>query len=281
MTAPLQAPLVALPHTPASASLLASPSRAVREAPVLGCLPIARMDAAAVARAIAERDPFAPFAYVVTINAQILLLSERPESGLRPALDGAWLRLNDSFVLSRLNRLTGGERLELAAGSDLSVILLEGVLHPSDPVTIVGGGPDLLPALRARFGLENVAQHEPPMGYLYKPDAWEAAVRFVLDHPARIVFVATGAPRSERLLAEVKRRGATGVGIAVGSGLLFATGLTQRAPGWMRRHGLEWLHRAWTEPSRLGGRYAADLQPLLRLAWRAWRNQQRDRAAPP
>lgn len=239
---------------------------------MLGRVPVARMDAAGAARAIAERHPAAPFAYVVTINAQILLLSERPETKLRPAIDGAWLRLNDSTILTRLHEWALGERLRLAPGSDLCVVLLRTVIRPADPVTIIGGGPRIVEALRACFGLERIAQHEPPMGYMDKPAAWEAAVRFVLDNPARIVFVATGAPRSERLMAEVQRRGgAIGTGIACGSGLLFATGLTRRAPRWMRRRGLEWLHRTLLEPRRLGGRYAADLPPLVRLAWQARR----------
>ena len=148
------------------------------------------------------------------------------------------------------------------------------MIRPQDPVTVIGGGPDLAAALRARFGLARLAQHEPPMGYMDRPAAREAALRFIEEHPARIVFVATGAPRSERLMQEAARRGrATGTGIAVGSGLLFAAGLTPRAPPWMRARGLEWLHRAVTEPRRLGPRYAADLLPLLRLAVQARRRR--------
>lgn len=242
----------------------------MREICLLGRASVTALDLAAATSAIAARDPAAPFAYVASINVQILLLAEDPATELRAAHDSAWLRLNDSGILARLHRWATGEAVPVAAGSDLCLELLGGVLQPKDHVTIIGGGPLLVGALADRFGLHHLAQHEPPMGYMDKPAARDAAIAFIEAHPARIVFVATGAPRSERLLQAVAVRGlAPGTGLAVGSGLLFAAGLTPRAPPWMRRHGLEWLHRAVTEPRRLGRRYAADLLPLLRLAVQA------------
>lgn len=234
---------------------------------------VALLDADAATALLAERDPGMPLAYAVSINAQILVLAGR-DGALAAAHEAAWLRLNDSRVLARLQRWTGGDAVPVAAGSDITRLLLERVIQPEDPVTIIGGGPELLPALRARFGLRHMAQHVPPMGFGAMPEARAAAIAFARARPARFLFVATGAPRSEALLAQmVAEGGVTGTGLAVGSGLLFAVGLTRRAPGWMQRLGLEWLHRAWTEPLRLGRRYASDFPPLLGIAWRAWRSR--------
>lgn len=47
--------------------------------------------------------------------------------------------------------------------------------------------------------------------------------------------------------------GATLMG--VGAAFDFHTGDVKRAPRWMRRRGLEWLHRLWSEPRRLWRRY--------------------------
>ena len=59
--------------------------------------------------------------------------------------------------------------------------------------------------------------------------------------------------------------------IGIGGTLDFLTGVTQRAPAWMQRGGLEWIHRAASEPRRLAGRYAQDLAvfgpALLRQRW--------------
>ncbi len=242
----------------------------MEEIALLGRVPVAPLDVRGAAERVMARDPADPFAYVATINAQTLLLAERPETRLRAAYDAAWLRLNDSTVLARLQRLALGTAVPVCPGSDLTLHLLTHHLRPDDAVTIVGGDAAMVAALRERFGLRRIAHHEPPMGYAEEPAAWDAAAAFLRDHPARLAFVATGAPRSERLMHEVARRGgATGTALAVGSSLLFAAGLTPRAPEGMRRAGLEWLHRAATEPRRLGARYAADLLPLLRLARRA------------
>lgn len=248
---------------------------------LLGRDEVTPVDAAGAVAILAARDPASAFAYVVPINAQVMILGTRPETGLAPAMAGAWMRLNDSQVLSRLHRWATGETVPVAPGSDVALLLLRTVIRPDDPLTIIGGGPRIVPALQEKFGLRRIAQHEPPMGYIDKPEAREAALRFAEEHPARFVLVATGAPRSEILMAEMQRRGRlTGTGMAVGSGLLFAAGLTQRAPEFFRRNGIEWMHRAWTEPLRLGRRYLEDLPPLLRLAWRARRAGLPGRASP-
>jgi N-acetylglucosaminyldiphosphoundecaprenol N-acetyl-beta-D-mannosaminyltransferase len=43
--------------------------------------------------------------------------------------------------------------------------------------------------------------------------------------------------------------------IGVGAAFDFHAGTVQRAPSWMRDHGLEWLHRLLSEPGRLWKRY--------------------------
>lgn len=249
---------------------------------LLGQDEVTPVDAQGAVALMAARDPGLPFTYIVPINAQVMVLGSRAETGLAPAMAAAWMRLNDSQVLSRLHRWATGVSVPVAPGSDVAQMLLRQVIQPEDPITIIGGGPLLVPALRETYGLRRVAQHEPPMGYIRSPEAREAAIRFAEAHPARFVFVATGAPRSEILMAEMQARGSvTGLGIAVGSGLLFSVGLTRRAPDWMRRAGIEWLHRAWTEPMRLGRRYAEDLPPLLRLTLRARRLERARRASGP
>jgi N-acetylglucosaminyldiphosphoundecaprenol N-acetyl-beta-D-mannosaminyltransferase len=87
-----------------------------------------------------------------------------------------------------------------------------------------------------------------------------------------IVGVALGHPKQERWIARHARSLGAPVMIGIGGTLDFLTGVTRRAPSWMQRAGLEWLHRAVSEPRRLAGRYARDvvvfLPGLLSQAWR-------------
>ena len=72
------------------------------------------------------------------------------------------------------------------------------------------------------------------------------------------------APGSIALLAYLLWRGglsgrllleALAIGATLGSAIGFAGGELRRAPVWMRRTGLEWIHRLLNEPRRLFRRY--------------------------
>jgi exopolysaccharide biosynthesis WecB/TagA/CpsF family protein len=110
--------------------------------------------------------------------------------------------------------------------------------------------------LRNQFGLTCVAHHIPPMGFIDKPEAVDAAIAFVVAHPARFVFVAMGPPQSEKFCQRVIADGrATGIGLCIGSAINVITGQSQPAPAWMERAGLVWLYRLVKEPRRLWRRY--------------------------
>ena len=49
-----------------------------------------------------------------------------------------------------------------------------------------------------------------------------------------------------------------------GASFDFVAGRVERAPRWMQRLGLEWLHRVMQEPRRLAGRYWSN---FTFLAW--------------
>jgi exopolysaccharide biosynthesis WecB/TagA/CpsF family protein len=242
------------------------------ERAMLGVIPLALLDAGQAAALIAARPAGAPFAYVVTANAQHLVLLDRPGHPLRAAYEAAWLRLNDSRILARLSRLATGEGFPVATGSDVTRLLFERHIAPDDPIAVVGGDAALAEALRARFGLSALRLHAPPMGWMEQPEAVEAAIAFLREAAARFVFVVTGAPQSERFLERLAAtEGMTGTGLAVGSALRFLAGEVARAPGWMQRAGLEWLYRLLSEPRRLWRRYAVESSPVLAIAWREWR----------
>ncbi|UPY35794.1 WecB/TagA/CpsF family glycosyltransferase [Sediminicoccus sp. KRV36] len=231
------------------------------------------LDVAEAAAWLAARPADAPFAYVVTPNAQHLVQMARGYA-YGDACRAATLVLNDSQVVRGLARLFFGQRIKLAAGSDLTMALLRGVVQPDDAITVIGGPPELPGLLAEQYGLRAIVQHCPPMGLGENPEAMAAAVQFVLDHPARFTFSCTGAPRSEAMLLAVSRAGGgRGLGLSVGSSLLFATGLVRRAPLMFRKLGLEWLWRLAINPRMHARRVFVESMPLLGLVWTAFRRQ--------
>ncbi|MCS0496121.1 WecB/TagA/CpsF family glycosyltransferase [Ancylobacter sp. MQZ15Z-1] len=246
------------------------PADAVDEAVYLG-VPIARLDTAGAAARIAARAPGLPFAYVVTPNAaHFTRLIRLRDARFREAVSHAWLRLLDGHAPHVLAKRLFGLDLPLAPGSDVTALLLQRHLRRDDPVTVIGGGPGLREAMIERFGLVDVAQHEPPMGFIDQPAAVEACVDFVLEHPARYVFLVTGAPQSEYLALRIAERGgAVGCGLCVGSALNFATGRVPRAPRFLRRAGLEWAYRLMRNPLGHARRVFVDSLPILAIALQA------------
>lgn len=222
---------------------------------------------AALAR-IAARDPGAPFAYVVTPNADHFLRLQEGDLTLRAIYDGAWLSLNDSRILRAL-AARRGIRLELAPGSDLAAALFARVIGPNTPLTVIGGSEAMAAALRARFGLARLQHHNPPMGFIRDPAAVEEAVRFVVAHPSHFVFLCVGSPQQEKLAARIAAGGqATGIGLCLGAALEFVIGAKRRAPAWMQRAHLEWLHRLASEPRRLWRRYLLEAPRLVAAIWK-------------
>jgi N-acetylglucosaminyldiphosphoundecaprenol N-acetyl-beta-D-mannosaminyltransferase len=72
---------------------------------------------------------------------------------------------------------------------------------------------------------------------------------------ATVVWVGISSPNQEFWMRDHVGRikGATLIG--VGAAFDFHSGAVARAPKWMQRHGLEWLHRLASEPRRLWRRY--------------------------
>ena len=224
-------------------------------------------DAAAL---IGARPSGAPFAYVVTPNADHLVRLSR-DTGMAALYRGAWLRLLDSRVVAGLHALTGRPTPAVTTGSDLTAALLSDHLRPGERVTIIGLDPRHLPVLVRRLGLAPPLHHNPPMGFDRDPRAFAAAVDFVRANPARLVFLAVGSPRQERLAAALAEAGATGTGLCIGASLDFLSGAERRAPVWMREHGLEWAFRLTRDPRRMARRYLLDCPRVLPLLLRELR----------
>ena len=232
-------------------------------------LEFADLSAAEAAEAIAARPADSPFGYVVTPNADHLVrLSDDPE--LAEIYRRAWLCLLDSRVVAGMARGFGLTAPRVATGSDVTELLLGRYIHPGEKITIVGLRPAWLPALIARCGLARPDHYDPPMGFDRDPAAFAAAVAFVVAHPARLVFLAVGSPRQERLAAAVAATGqATGTGLCIGASLGFLVGAERRAPAWARRCGLEWACRLASDPRRMARRYLVDSPRVVALLARA------------
>jgi N-acetylglucosaminyldiphosphoundecaprenol N-acetyl-beta-D-mannosaminyltransferase len=203
------------------------------------------------------------FRYVVTPNVQHMVRLLDNRATLRPLYFTAWRTLCDSRVLSRLARLQG-VRLPVATGSDLTAKLLQRAANDRISVAIVGPDASVGVALAALYPGLQAAFHQPKFGFIDDPKAVEAAVAFVVETKAPLVFLAVGTPQQELLAQRIQAHpDARGVGLCIGASIDFLTGKQQRAPLWMQRNGIEWLHRLATNPMRLGRRYFVECPKIF------------------
>jgi N-acetylglucosaminyldiphosphoundecaprenol N-acetyl-beta-D-mannosaminyltransferase len=179
----------------------------------------------------------------------------------------ASLVVADGMPLVWASRLQGTPLPERVAGSDLIWSLAGAAAERGRSVFLLGGAPGTAgraaEVLRARWPALRVAGVAcPAPGFEEREDELHAlAARLEAVRP-NLVFVGLGAPRQDALAARLAARlpGAWWIGVGVSFG--FVAGALPRAPVWMRRAGLEWLHRLGTEPRRLSRRYLVEGLPF-------------------
>jgi N-acetylglucosaminyldiphosphoundecaprenol N-acetyl-beta-D-mannosaminyltransferase len=121
-------------------------------------------------------------------------------------------------------------------------------------------------------GVKVVGRDSPPLGFERSVAENERILANVATARPDVLIVGLGAPKQE--LWVHRHRGAirAKVALCVGATIDFLAGEKRRAPIWMRRSGLEWVHRVATEPKRLSGRYFRDGLALPGLVFRELRH---------
>lgn len=198
-----------------------------------------------------------PYSFVVTPNVDHLALLQRDHQ-LREAYARARWRVCDSRVLNPLLRSLGVRIREVIPGSDLTIDLLRWADREQLRLVLIGGRDSECQRLKALYPGIRIAHYDPPMGFINKPEEVARCLDFVRQHPSELVFYAVGAPRQEILASRIQAHERTGMGFCIGASISFATGSVRRAPLWMQKAHLEWLHRMLSEPKRLARRYFQD-----------------------
>ncbi|WP_199766673.1 WecB/TagA/CpsF family glycosyltransferase [Paracoccus denitrificans] len=220
-----------------------------------------------VVRLIGDTRDDPAYRYIVTPNVDhIVRLSQHPE--LLPYYENAWLTLCDSKPVSMLAKAVP-LNLPRVTGADLTNCLFGLVIRDGDRITMIAPNQSVIDQMRARFPRLHIRAHVPPFGVLDNPAELQHCVEFAVEERSDFIFVAIGSPQSEKIAYEIsKDPRATGIGLCIGAALEFMTGMKKRAPRWMSRTGLEWLHRLASDPGRLWRRYLFSVLPMMWLAMR-------------
>jgi N-acetylglucosaminyldiphosphoundecaprenol N-acetyl-beta-D-mannosaminyltransferase len=191
------------------------------------------------------------------------------------------LRVADGMPLLWASKLQRTPLPERVAGSNLIWSVSRAAAERGKSLYLLGGdegaAEKAAQVLIERFPKLRIAgMHRPPFGF--ERDA--AQMQSIVDELERaqpdLVLVALGSPKQERLIDELRVKFPRIWWLGIGISFSFVAGMVKRAPVWVQRLGLEWLHRLAQEPRRLFRRYLIDGLPfaarlLLSSAWKGVR----------
>ncbi|MCI2055857.1 MAG: WecB/TagA/CpsF family glycosyltransferase [Oscillibacter sp.] len=188
--------------------------------------------------------------YVVTPNPEIVEVC-RENPAACAAVNGADLVLPDGIGVIKGAAMLGTPLKEKTPGIEFASRMMEKMAEAGKSLYLLGAKPGVAETagknLAAQYpGLKIAGTHD---GY-FKDDA--PIVADIAQSGADAVFVCLGAPKQELWMA--KYGAATGAHLLCGLGgsLDIFSGVSERAPEFWTKHGLEWFYRLCKEPSRFG-----------------------------
>jgi N-acetylglucosaminyldiphosphoundecaprenol N-acetyl-beta-D-mannosaminyltransferase len=222
------------------------------------------MDTAARTLARWLESPSAKCRYVVTPNVDHIVKLGN-SLAFQAAYAGASMVLADGKPLVLASRLMRRALKETVPGSDLVPHLFHQAQSMQKPmrVFLLGAGPGVAERA-ARIIAQRwanvvvVGTYSPPFGFETLPRECNRILDEIATAEPDLLIVGLGAPKQELWVHEYRAQISAKVAICAGATIDFIAGEKARAPIWMRKNGLEWLHRIVCEPRRLLRRYVHD-----------------------
>ncbi|PGW34034.1 glycosyltransferase [Bacillus cereus] len=109
-------------------------------------------------------------------------------------------------------------------------------------------------------------------GY-FKEDEEQEVVEQIRESKADVLFVAFSSPAKEYFLNKYGPNLNVPFCMGVGGSFDVIAGITERAPVWMQKSGLEWFYRFIQEPGRMWKRYLVGNSRFLALLYKEWRKK--------
>jgi N-acetylglucosaminyldiphosphoundecaprenol N-acetyl-beta-D-mannosaminyltransferase len=186
---------------------------------------------------------------------------------MRDLYSAADLTVADGMPLVWASGLLGTPLPERVAGSALIYRFAERAAREQRSMYLLGGDPGMAQAasreLCRKYPGLRIAGHSSPR-YSATPTQSEISetVQALRVSPPDLLLVGLGSPKQERLIHALRDSFPSTWMVGVGISFSFVAGQVPRAPMWMRKSGLEWVHRLTQEPRRLARRYLIEDLPF-------------------
>jgi len=199
-----------------------------------------------VERFIAERAPH----QICTVNPEFIMAAQRDET-FRNVINNSALCLPDGVGVLWAARRLGHPLRERVGGTDMAERIAARAAQTGWRMYFLGAAPGVAEqaaaVLQARYpGFAIVGTFA---GSPARAEEDAIAERILAARPD-VLLVAFGAPSQDVWIARNQPRLRVSAAMGVGGAFDFIAGVTRRAPPWVQRIGLEWLHRLVHEPWR-------------------------------
>ena len=214
-------------------------------------VPVHPLTMAQAADFIRERAAAGQQTFVVTANAEIIMMCQQDAAYKAIICRDAELVLPDGAGAVWAGRHLGYKVPERVAGFDLFNRLMEESVACGHSCYFFGGAPGVAEAAKAKSealypGVKICGTHS---GY-FSAEEEDAIIGGINASGADYLFVALGAPKQELWLQKHRSRLKPRLLMGIGGSFDVLAGKMERAPKWMQDASLEWLFRLYKQPRR-------------------------------
>jgi N-acetylglucosaminyldiphosphoundecaprenol N-acetyl-beta-D-mannosaminyltransferase len=186
---------------------------------------------------------------------------------LRSVFDGATLVAPDGMPVVWISHLQGFAATQRIFGPDLMVHIMGKVQFRNCVHFLCGGDIGVAERLRdemlRRFPWIKIAgTYSPPFRSMTDTEEQRFITNIHTLQPD-IIWVGLSTPKQEKFMAHYLPMLDTTLMVGVGAAFLFHTNAIQDSPKWIKRAGMQWLHRFLQEPTRLWKRYLRNNPPFI------------------
>ena len=235
------------------------------------------MDREKVHEAISDRLLHPGSDYICVADGVILNIANRiPE--YNKVVNGGMFAICDSSYVPLYIKWIYGKKYQQYCGSEIFEDIVKSQKYR---MIFLGTQQPVLDGLK-----KNLTQMNPDVAQMnfielpfrdVKDFDYQAIAKTVEADGAEIIWVALGAPKQEYFMHYLQPHLNHGVMIAVGAAFkFFSGGETNRAPEWMVKNHLEFIHRIAKEPKKQFNRCYHIIKSLPSLLYKEWKVKKND-----
>lgn len=196
--------------------------------------------------------------YVCVTGVHGVMEAQR-DPRLRHALNEAFINTPDGMPMSWIGHLQGFREMDRVFGPEFMTAICQLSVERNYRNFLYGGKPGVAEELRQvllnKFpGLQIVGTYTPPFRDLAAEEE-NRLITQVQESRPHIIWVGLSTPKQERFMAQYIDKLQVPLLVGVGAAFDYHTGRIRDCAPWIKRAGLQWLHRLMQDPGRLWRRY--------------------------